>query len=176
MLVLDSELVEGGDEANLVPHRSRLGDLERSKGHGGLHRREGRVSMRRHVEDTWTPAVGALWSPWVVADPWTHGPVLTDLVVLAASSTLLVLVASSTTVWPAITWTVLALALAFPGATALVSAAIATDVGVVGATRVGPGGGGAAPTRASAARVSHSEEGGVDDCLLIIGRAKFLEN
>jgi hypothetical protein len=89
---------------------------------------------------------------------------------------LLVLAASSTVVWPAAARTALALTLAFPAAAALVTAAIAADVGVVGATRVGPGGGGAAPTRAGAARAGHNEEGSVDDYLLIVGQAKFLKN
>jgi hypothetical protein len=63
--------------------------------------------------------------------------------------------------------------LPFPPPLPLVVAAIAADVGVVGATRVGPGGGGAAPTRAGAARASRSKEG---IYLFIVGQAKFLEN
>jgi hypothetical protein len=37
MLILDGHLVQRGDEASLVPHGSRLGDLERCEGRGRLH-------------------------------------------------------------------------------------------------------------------------------------------
>lgn len=173
ILILDIELVEGGDEASLVPHRSRLGDLERREGRGGLHRHEGRVSLRERDEETWAPTAGtllgrrgALWNPRVVADPGTHGPVLAALL-RGASSTAARLAAARAA---------LALALAFPAAAALVAAAVAADVGVVGAARVGPGGGGAAPARTSAARAGRSEKGGVDDGLLVVGQAEFFEN
>jgi hypothetical protein len=55
ILILEVELVERGYEASLVPHRSRLGDLERREGRGRLHGREGRVSLRWHAGYTTTP-------------------------------------------------------------------------------------------------------------------------
>ena len=53
-------------------------------------------------------------------------------------------------------------------------AAVAGGVVVV-ATGGGPGGAGAAPARTGAARAGRSEEGGVDDSLLVVGQADLLE-
>ena len=70
MLILESHLVQRGDEAGLVPHGSRLGDLERCEGHGRLHRREGHVSLRRHAE---TLECQVLWPCWTGGGRWgTH--------------------------------------------------------------------------------------------------------
>jgi len=55
MLILEIHPVERGDEASLVPHRSRLGDLERREGRGRLYGREGHVSLRWRAGYTTTP-------------------------------------------------------------------------------------------------------------------------
>ena len=77
MLILESHLVQRGDKAGLVPHGSRLGDLERREGRRRLHQREDCVSLRRCAENPRTPALldrrKALGRPGVVAELWTHG-------------------------------------------------------------------------------------------------------
>jgi len=81
MLILEIHLVERGDEASLVPHRSWLGYLVWCEGHVGLHRRERHVGLRGRTEDPRTPGAmallldrrGALGCPWIIAEPGTHG-------------------------------------------------------------------------------------------------------
>jgi hypothetical protein len=53
LLVMEMHLVERGDEASLVPHRSQLGELKRCEGHQRLHGCERRVGLRGRAEDTW---------------------------------------------------------------------------------------------------------------------------
>jgi hypothetical protein len=126
------------------------------------------VSLRRRAEDPRMLGVVALLDrgrtlgrPWVVAELGAHGCGLLG----STSSTTALL-------WRATIPALLALAFSLAAATTLVAttgaAAVADGVAIV-ATEGGPSVVGVTPAWTGAARDSRSEEGSVDDGLLIVG-------